>query len=268
MIKIRFFQIVYGLCTTSQRLGRKQILCLFSGDSLKYLSLTSSIPTISKNIWCKWGDATIVLICVKNICDLVLREESEIQVAINAEMLNLFYELLSHQDETIVRTACWALSNICAGLTKHISILIELGTIDKLIELIKADEYGILSKAGWCISNATAQKNAKIVEKIVSKKGIEAMCYLLKSKIKVKAAIILLEGIKNCLGIGQQSFINEEGFNEFALIFENCGGLDTIEKFYAHGDHLIYQLAEEIIESYFLVDVNLDEDEVDITQQF
>ncbi|CAI2363019.1 unnamed protein product [Moneuplotes crassus] len=216
----------------------------------------------------KHSDNNIVLRCVRIFGNFVLREENETQAVIDAGVLPHLHDLLSHQDNTIVKKTCWMLSNICAGPTDHISALIKCGTIDKLIELIEVEEYEIGSEAGWCISHAIVHNNAEIVEKIVSKKGIEAMCYLLKSKIKVKAAIILLEGIKICLNIGQQSFINEEGFNEFALIFENCGGLDTIEKFYAHEDHLIYQLAEEIIESYFLVGVNLDDDEVDITQQF
>ncbi|CAI2364238.1 unnamed protein product [Moneuplotes crassus] len=216
----------------------------------------------------KHSDNSIVLLCVKIFGNFVLREENETQDVIDAEVLPHLHDLLLHQDKIIIRETCWTLSNICAGPTDHISALIKCGIIDKLIELIEADEYGIRSEAGWCISNATAQKNAEIVEEIVSKKGIEAMCCLLKSKIEVKTAIILLEGIKNCLDVGQQSFINEEGFNKFALIFENCGGLDTIEKFYAHEDHLIYQVAEEIIESYFLVGVNFDEDEVDKIHQF
>ncbi|CAI2363090.1 unnamed protein product [Moneuplotes crassus] len=211
----------------------------------------------------------IIMPCVRALGNFVTGEDTETQTVIDAGVLPYLHALLSHQDNAIVKETCWTLSNICAGTINQISVLIETGIIDKMIELTSTDVYEIQREAGWSISNATALRDTDIVAEIVKRKGIEAMSHVLTTKVDIKTAVVLLEGIRNCLEVGQQSFINEQGDNEFALIVEQCGGLDTIEQMQEHENQQIYEIAVEIIESYFQVEeVDLDGDADDMLLQF
>jgi len=70
-----------------------------------------------------------------------------------------------------------------------------------------------------------------------------------------------LEGVRNCLDVGAQHFITEAGDNQFALVTEECGGLDIIEKLQEHQNQHIYEISVEIIESFFqLEEVNFDDE--------
>ena len=184
-------------------------------------------------------------------------------------MLPHLHALLSHEDQAIIKEACWTLSNICAGTVGQISVLIETGIIDKLIDLVHVDVYEIQREAGWSISNATALRDKDVVAEIVRRKGIEAMCHVLTMKIDVKTAVVLLEGIRNCLEVGQEHYLNENSENEFTLIIEECGGLDTIEDLQEHEQHHIYEIAVDIIETFFQVEeVDLEGETNDMLLQF
>ncbi|CAI2363394.1 unnamed protein product [Moneuplotes crassus] len=212
-------------------------------------------------------NAKIIVPLVRTLVNFMTGDDKENQAVIGAQVLPRLHALLSHPDKVIVKKTCWTLSNICAGTISQISCLIELGVIDKMIDLCHDDDHTIQREAGRAISNATTLRDPDIVSEIVKRKGIEALCYLLKNKTDMPTTFVLLEGIRNCLDVGQQSLTNEEGENQFALIVENCGGLDTIESFYTHEDSKLYKLSEEIIDSYFLTEVNLDGEE-DMIQHF
>ncbi|CAI2363418.1 unnamed protein product [Moneuplotes crassus] len=219
------------------------------------------------NLHLNSSNAKIILPLVSALGNFMTGGDEKIQTVINAGMLPRLHALLSHPNKVIVKVVCWTISNICAGTISQVSELIELGVIDKMIDLADDDDQNIQREAGWAISNATALRDPDIVSEIVKSKGIEALCYLLKSKIDICSKCILLEGIRNCLDAGQLNLINEGEDDQFALIVENCGGLDTIESFYTHEDNKLYKLSEEIIDSYFLEEVSLDEEE-DTIQQF
>jgi len=129
-----------------------------------------------------------------------------------------------------------------------------------MIELVHKDVYEIQREAGWSISNATALKNHDIIKRIAMSKGIEAMCLVLKQNLDIKTCVVILEGIRNCLEVGQKHFITSDNDNQFALIVEECGGLDTIEKLQEHPHQNIYETSVEIIEGFFqLEDIDFEE---------
>ena len=203
----------------------------------------------------------IVMPSVRALGNFVTGEDTETQTIIDAGVLPLLLGLLENEDIAIVKEAWWTLSNICAGTANQVALIIEIGILDKLISLTQHETYEIKREAGWCISNATALKNEEIVQRIVENKGVEAMFQVLKHKVDVKTAVVLLEGIRNVLEVGKAHFLDEKGDNPFTFIVEECGGLDIIEEMQGHLNQHVYELAVEIIESYFNVE------EIDLTQQ-
>jgi len=207
------------------------------------------------------SEPNIILPAVRSLGNFVTGEDTETQTVIDAGVLPQLHALLSHKDAAIRKEACWTLSNICAGTEMQISLLIEVGIIDKMVELVQTDVYEIQREAGWSISNSTALRQKDIICEIVKRKGLEAMCLVLKQKIDVKTAVVLLEGIRNCLEVGKANFIDENtGDNPFSIIIEECGGLDTIENLQEHQNQHIYEISVSIIEQFFqLEEVNLED---------
>jgi len=116
----------------------------------------------------------------------VTGEDTETQTVIDGGVLPYLHELLGHKDAAIRKETCWTLSNICAGTEMQVSLLIETGIIDKMIDLVNNDVYEIQREAGWSISNATALKSQHVIKEIVLRKGLEAMCFVLRQKVDVK----------------------------------------------------------------------------------
>ncbi len=61
---------------------------------------------------------------------------------------------------------------------------------------------------------------------------------------------VALEGIDNVLKVGKEHF-TQSGENQFALMFEQEGGLDKLEELQYHANHQIYDRVIKILELYF-----------------
>lgn len=204
-------------------------------------------------------------------------EDTETQTVLDTGVLEDLHLLLNHDDPAIRKETCWTLSNICAGTAEQVAGLIETGILDKLIELAFSDLYEIQRESGWSISNCTALKQPEIIQQVVERKGVEAMCAVLKVKSDVKTIVVLLEGLKNCLEVckdnkldfsashpqlGRESTSGQEE-NSISIIIEECGGLDIIEDLQEHTNQHVYELAVEIIERFFQVeDIDLSNEQM------
>ncbi len=64
-----------------------------------------------------------------------------------------------------------------------------------------------------------------------------------------------MEGIENILKCGQSHFINDKGDNIFALEFEICGGIDSLEELQLHKNPQVYELVFMILETYYNIEM-------------
>lgn len=67
-------------------------------------------------------------------------------------MNNIMY----HKKKTVRKEVCWSLSNITAGTPDQIQLCLDLGIIDKLINILINDDIEIKKEAVWAVSNTTA----------------------------------------------------------------------------------------------------------------
>lgn len=61
-----------------------------------------------------------------------------------------------HKKKTVRKEVCWSLSNITAGTPDQIQLCLDLGIIDKLINILINDDIEIKKEAVWAVSNTTA----------------------------------------------------------------------------------------------------------------
>lgn len=256
------FFVIPILCEVLKLSSRKEILTdamwgiSYISDAgekaiIKILE-TGVLDAIVKLLSCPHNN--IILPGVRALGNFVTGEDTETQTVLDSGVLPHLHQLLDHEDAAIRKESCWTLSNICAGTTNQVGMILETGIFDKLVSMVSDDLYEIQREAGWSISNATALKDPTIIQTVVQKQGLEAMCSVLKQKIDAKTAVVLLEGIKNVLEVGKSNFLDNNGENPFTYVIEECGGLDTIEEMQTHTNQHVYELAVEIIETFFQVE--------------
>lgn len=84
---------------------------------------------------------------------------------------------------------------------------------------------------------------------LVGQGCIPPMCDLL-TVMDLKIVQVALSGLENILRFGEQE-AKTTGSNPYAMLIEECFGLDKIEFLQSHENMEIYQKAFDIIEHYF-----------------
>jgi importin subunit alpha-1 len=112
---------------------------------------------------------------------------------------------MSHAENMIRKEAVWTLSNICAGNESQVKLIIELGIIDKLVQMTFSDVLDVQRESVWSLSNCTALKQPDIIRVLVEKDIIKAMSTWLE-KNDSKTLVVILEGLTNILHVGKSTF--------------------------------------------------------------
>lgn len=101
---------------------------------------------------------------------------------------------------------CWTFSNITAGSTEQIQSCIDLGIIEKLINLLINDENEIKKEAVWAVSNCTSEATPDQFFYLVEKCIFKGLCSILAMK-EARVLAVALEGIDNILKMGKKNFM-------------------------------------------------------------
>jgi importin subunit alpha-6/7 len=97
--------------------------------------------------------------------------------------LQALYGILSNAQrhkKSIIKEACWTISNITAGTKEQINAVIESGCIDPIVHLLKHGELEIKREAAWAISNATSGGELGQIQQLVQYGCIPPLCDLLR----------------------------------------------------------------------------------------
>ena len=97
--------------------------------------------------------------------------------------MQALYSLLASAQQhkkSIIKEACWTISNITAGTKDQINAVIEAGCIDPIVHLLKHGELEIKREAAWAVSNATSGGELTQIQQLVSYGCIPPLCELLR----------------------------------------------------------------------------------------
>jgi importin subunit alpha-2 len=92
-----------------------------------------------------------------------------------------------------------------------------------------------------------------VIRYIIEQGAIPPLCELL-SVTDAKIIQVALNGLDNILKLGAAEAKRTNGANPYAIMIEECYGLDKIEYLQSHENIEIYQKAFHLIETYFGVD--------------
>lgn len=195
----------------------------------------------------------VVSAAIRAVGNIVTGEDHQTQVIVNCGALPFLKELLNSQRETMRKEACWTVSNITAGNRAQIQAVCDTGLFPELIDLINRAEVRTRKEAAWAITNATSGGSLEQVDYLVQCGAIQALCGLLHV-VDNKMIQVAMNGLENILKAGQAQAGTpgfEEGNNKYAVLVEECSGLDKIEYLQSHENPEIYQRAYNLIEKYF-----------------
>lgn len=192
----------------------------------------------------------VVSAALRAVGNIVTGDDQQTQVILHCSVLPCLRELLSSFKESIRKEACWTISNITAGNRQQIQAVIDANIFPSLIEILGKAEFKTRKEAAWAITNATSGGTPEQIRYLVDQGCIHPLCELL-TVMDAKIIQVALNGLENILRLGEQDARAQGTVNPYAVIVEECYGLDKIEYLQSHDNMEIYQKAFDIIERYF-----------------
>lgn len=193
---------------------------------------------------------SVVSAALRAVGNIVTGDDIQTQVILNCSALPCLLHLLASPKESIRKEACWTISNITAGNRAQIQAVIDANIFPVLIDILGKAEFKTRKEAAWAITNATSGGTAEQIRFLVEQGCISPLCDLL-TVMDPKIVQVALNGLENILRLGEQDAKNHGGTNPYAVMIEECYGLDKIEFLQSHENMDIYQKAFDIIEHYF-----------------
>lgn len=192
----------------------------------------------------------VISAALRAVGNIVTGDDMQTQVIIQCSVLPCLLELLSSVKESIRKEACWTISNITAGNRQQIQCVIEANIFPTLLDILKDAEFKTRKEAAWAITNATSGGSPEQIRYLVQLGCIPPLCELL-TVMDAKIIQVALNGLDNILKLGEVDANANGTVNAFAVIIEECYGLDKIEFLQSHDNLDIYQKAFDIVERYF-----------------
>ncbi|XP_072761966.1 importin subunit alpha-7 isoform X1 [Anoplolepis gracilipes] len=192
----------------------------------------------------------VISAALRAVGNIVTGDDVQTQVVLNCSALPCLLHLLSSPRESVRKEACWTVSNITAGNPQQIQAVIDANIFPVLIEILSKAEFKTRKEAAWAITNATSGGTADQIRYLAMQGCIPPLCDLL-TVMDPKIVQVALNGLENILRLGEQDAPMHNGLNPYAVLIEECYGLDKIEFLQSHQNMDIYQKAFDIIERFF-----------------
>lgn len=197
--------------------------------------------------------SSILTPAVRILGNFVSGNDSHTQAVIDAGVLQHIGQLLISPKRAIRKETCWLLSNIAAGNTAQITHLMRSQTnLQLIVEAVRGSEWEVRKEATWVLSNIATGGNEHHVHQLVQIGAIDALCSVL-DVADARITMVVLDAIEKILKVGSTCGRDYVGF------VDECDGLDKIEGLQEHQNTEIYEKVVSIIESYFGVEENEDE---------
>jgi importin subunit alpha-1 len=201
---------------------------------------------------------------LRSVGNIVTGDDVQTQAIINCGAIPALHHLLNSPKDAIRKETCWTISNITAGNVEQIQSVIDGGLIPPLVYILSHGDLKTRKEACWAICNATSGGLNKLdqIKYLVSENCIKPLCDIL-TMLDNKITLVALDGLENILRAGESERPNTpDGSNPYALVVEECGGVELIHSLQAHANQEIYKKAFAVIDKFFGDDNEGDDSEM------
>lgn len=196
---------------------------------------------------------SIITPALRTLGNFVSGNDTQTQAVLDAGVLDYVVNLLSNPKKNVRKETCWLLSNIAAGTPDQItSIMRSPRPLSLVIDAVKNAEWDVKKEATWVISNIATGGTDEHVMGLVALNAINALCSVLTAGDS-KIVMIVLDAIEKILEVGMKAG------KDYGNLVDECDGLDAIEQLQEHSNDDVYKKAISIIERYFGVEEEGDE---------
>jgi importin subunit alpha-1 len=165
---------------------------------------------------------------------------------IDAGVLQYTESLYKNQDKDIRNETYYFLSLIAESGSESIDMLLNSSTSD-LQMICNTMQNAVLNErmeAIWVIFNVAKHGTDEQLKSLVGLGAIQALCYNLNVP-DVRFTLLVLDSIENILLVGDRLAL------DFKVLFEECGGRESIESMLTAENDIVYRKANAIFEEFF-----------------
>jgi len=174
-------------------------------------------------------------------------------------VLNHLLPVLQHAKPQIRKEALWCLSNITAGTSEQIQMVLDAGLMPEVILRCDEGNWTVRKEALWTLANACLGGSAS-VQVLVELGALPALVNGLNIQ-EPSLVSCVLDAIETMLKKGATLADEVGGENRVCGLVEECGGLSKLEELQDDENEDVYSKAVRILEGYFEVEENVDDDD-------
>jgi len=190
-------------------------------------------------------DEKVNLAALRAVGNIVTGNDEQTQTVLDNGALDHFHALLRASRDKVIKEAVWVLSNITAGNQRQIQEVIDANLLPTIINQLAQGDFLTQREAAWAVTNLSISGTKEQIAKMVSCGVIEPLCNLLS----IEDSQVLQVALDGLLNILKNS--TPDSVNALCDDIERCGGLDKIERLQEHPNEQLYNMAFEIIDTYF-----------------
>ncbi|XP_042234031.1 importin subunit alpha-4-like isoform X2 [Homarus americanus] len=192
------------------------------------------------------GERREMIPALRTLGSITSGTDAQTQVVLEAGILPISRTLLTTNSPTnIQKDTAWAVSNILAGPFDQIQMVIDADLLPVMVEASQKFDFIVKKEISWGFSNMTQAGTKEHIEALVSVGGVTVLVDTLSS-LDQQVVLAAAEGIKNILE-------KSDDVNSIAEMIEECNGVEYMETNLQHENPQVYNLINEILDTYFKV---------------
>ena len=223
-------------------------LCEGSHDKVQAVIDTGIIPHIVELM--SHSNVNVQVPAVRIIGTVVSGDDLQTQLVIDSGALSYLLTMLSSDDKIVHKEACWTISNITAGTKEQIGAVIDATIVPPLIDLLANGLFDIKREAAWANTNIVIGGSEAHVRGVVEMRAIPAVSDLLNCG-ETKMILVAMDALEIILEVGSI----DVGYGiPYFTVFEESGGVKTLEMLQDSPDDDVYTKAVSILSRFFVIE--------------
>lgn len=242
--------IVFDLCNTLSNLTKLSSSILIKFD----INIEGKLVELAKS-----DHELVQLNSIRAIGYIIAGREEETQKMIDAKILDVLPIIFNNFREQLRIEGFWILSNIAAGLTSQKKEIIKSNLVKYAIMAIQKDTIRIQKEAMYVIVNLISGGNVEIINHVVNKGGIIALCQLLRIHTSYNPEFV----IRSLEGLIKIFESNPNKIPDYLEQMDNeSNSIALIEELMLDNNEDVSRLAQIFIDDYTKIDEEIDDDNI------